>query len=230
MSRLGTLLRVHLVTWRSALGWPWGVLAVAFAVNLAIYAVLDDEARRGSSTGGLISIYVVALVAAIGAVTQGFPFLLGLGATRRAFYLATSVWVLAQALVFGIALTLLRALESATAGWGVDLRFFGAVAAAGSAAGQVLVYAGPFLLVAAVGMCWGVVLTRWGPPGMFVLAAAVGVGVGALVWLVTQQQAWPAVGTWLVARSTVTLFAGLPAALAALLAAAGYLAIRRATV
>lgn len=55
------------------------------------------------------------------------------------------------------------------------------------------------------------------------------VGVGGLVALASWWELWGAVGNWFAAQSTVALLVGWPALLAAVLAGAGFVTIRRAT-
>ncbi len=57
--------------------------------------------------------------------TQSLPFLLGPGVTRKRFFTSVALAAVLQALTYGVVLTALERLESATGGWGLDLRFFG---------------------------------------------------------------------------------------------------------
>jgi hypothetical protein len=53
--------------------------------------------------------------------------------------------------------------------------------------------------------------------------------LGAAAVIITWQQAWGAVGRFFADTSALMLLAGYPLVLSVLLAAAGYLALRRAT-
>jgi hypothetical protein len=164
------------------------------------------------------------------AITQVFPFAMGLSVTRRAFYAATALLVLVQAVAFGVLLYLLKLLEDATGGWGISLRFFGVQGITQhSGLLQILVYAVPFMVVGFIGIFCGVVFKRWGLNGVFTLSVATVFALGGLVALVTWLGKWGAVGQWLINQPTAGLIAGWPALLATTLAGAGYLAIRRAT-
>lgn len=230
MTRVARLLRLDLRLWPRTLAQPLGILVVVLAVNILIFGSMSDRVRAQAWTGGLSAIYVVSLFAYVSAATQQLPFLLGLGVRRRDFYVATLAWAVLQSSAFGVVLLLLRLLEDATGGWGLQLRFFGvALLAVDGAAAQVLVYTGPFLLLAAIGLFCGLVLKRWGATGMNVLMAVTVVTVGLCVWVVSLLGAWPDVVSWVSARSTVALLAGLPTVAAAAIAGAGYLVVRRVT-
>ncbi|MBA2388632.1 MAG: hypothetical protein H0V67_00090 [Geodermatophilaceae bacterium] len=228
MTRTLQVLRICLVNLPAALWWPWGILAAAFAINLAIFSVVDQPADGGNVSGGLLSIYGVVAVFFIQLFTQYLPFLLGLGVTRRRFFLTVVAAALLQALTYGIVLTLFERLEAASGGWGVDLDFFGVpLLVVDNPIEQTLVYAGPFLLFAFVGAVMGVVYTRWGQRGMYVLLLGSIVGVGAAVFLLTWQGGWPAFGQWFVDSSTLALFLGWPTLIGAVLAVAVFGLLRR---
>lgn len=231
MNRLLATVRIQLVNLPSVLGWPLGIMSVAFAISFAIFAVLGDTVppdERG--TGGLISMYVTMFVVFIVTMTQVFPFTLGLGVTRRTFYGATSLVLLGQALVFGVLLTLLAAIERVTGGWGIGLEFFGwEFLVQDNVLAQLLVYAVPLAALAYVGVVLGTTYQRWGQTGVWIACVGTGVALGGLAVLVTWQRWWPAVGSFFTEQSTFALLAGYPLLLAALLAGAGWFMLRRAT-
>jgi hypothetical protein len=230
MTRILNVARMHLVAWPSVLGWPWAILASSFLINLAIFAAIGDRVVEKSFTGGLASIYIVVLISCGQWVTQVFPFAMGLSVTRRAFYAATSLLVVAQAVVFAILLYLFKVVEDATGGWGINLRFFGVQGVAQhSALVQILVYAVPFVAFGFVGAFCAVVFKRWGMNGVFTLTLTTALALGGLIALVTWLRQWRAIGQWLLDQPTASLIAGWPVLLAVVLAGAGYLAIRRAT-
>lgn len=230
MKRSVQAMRLHLLTWHTLVAWPWGIVLAAFAVNLLIFGTIGDQGQDENTTGGLVSIYVVVFASSVQLIVQALPFALGISLTRRAFYLGTGMLVLAQALLFGAGLTLCRLLEDATGGWGMSLRFFGLpFAALDNPVLQVVVFGAPFLLVGFAGMLAGTVYQRWGTNGVFGMILGSIVGVGGLVALASWWELWGAVGNWFAAQSTVALLVGWPALLAAVLAGAGFVTIRRAT-
>lgn len=230
MSRVLAATRVQLITWPALVGWPWGILLSSFVINLMVFAVIADEIPDDPTTGGLASIYVVTMIGAAQAITQFFPFSLGLSLTRRTFYAATSLLLVAEALVFGVLLYLCKVVEEATGGWGMSLRFFGLpFLSSDNPLAQILIYVVPFVLVGYLGICVALVLKRWGVSGLYVLGIGLLGVLGLLVVLVTWQHWWAAIGRWFADQSTLSLFAGWPALLTLLLAGAGLLMIRRAT-
>ncbi len=228
MNRFSSLLRMNLVGWPAAIAWPWGILVAAWLVNVVIWGAMPDSAKANAQTFGLVSIAVVTMIAFVSAMTQLFPFAMGLGATRRAFFLALSTYAAAQAVVFGAGLYVLSLIERATDGWGVGLDFYLLPALdAGNPVGQWLVYAVPLLLVAAVGIASGVVHQRWGGNGTMSLILATVLASGALVAWLTWQDQWPAFGRFFTDQSAVALFAGWPLLAVVLLLAGGYAVLRR---
>ncbi|MGH3903341.1 MAG: hypothetical protein ACRDTE_03975 [Pseudonocardiaceae bacterium] len=231
MSRVLSVARIQLVNAPVTIGMPWLILGLAFLVNLAIFGAAGSATPpEDHTTGALMSIYIVVLIAQLQTMTQVFPFALGLSVTRRTFFAATSLVVAGQALVYGIVLSLLLQLERATAGWGLSLNFFGLpFLRQDNAVLQVLVYAVPFLLLSFLGVFIGVVFKRWGQMGMCVMSIGSAVLAAGLVILATLQEWWPSMGRFIADQSTFTLLAGYPLALAVLIAGVGYLTIRRAT-
>ena len=153
--------------------------------------------------------------------------MLGLSLTRRTFYLGTSLFAVAQALVYGVLLYGLLLIERATGGWGVGLPFFRGFWALDGALAQILVFSGPMLVLAVIGIAIGVVYKRFGSIGLYVLTIGSILGIGALTALISWQQGWASVGGWLGDQSTVALFAGWPLVVGAIVALAGYAGIRR---
>jgi hypothetical protein len=234
MSRLLAVARLHTIAWKGTLAWPWLICGLSFVTNLAVFAAIADTLAERSAepiTGGLASIFVVSLVMFVSAVTQVFPYALGLGVTRRLFYAATALVAAAVSVGFALGLYLLLVVENATGGWGIGLRFFGVEAASvgGNNPAQILVYAVVMLVMTFVGMFIGVVYVRWRVNGALTLTAAAVVVPGALAALVTWQGWWGAIGSWLAGQSILGLYAGWPLILVAAAAAAGLAAIRRAT-
>ena len=222
-------LRIHLLPGPVAMFWPWLILAISFFVNLAIFG-LTDVPVADRQTGGLASLYGVAIFANLSLWTQVFPLAIGLSSTRRSFFHGTCLYVLGQSVVAGVVLTALHALEVATNGWGVHMRFFSAwFLAGGNALELFLTYTVPFLCVSALGMLMGTVFKRWGQSGMYSLStASLLLGAGAAL-LVTWRHAWGSVGQFFTDTDTLALTSGYPLVLAVALGAAAWVVLRRVT-
>lgn len=231
MSRIWRVVRIQLVNAPMVLAFPVGILALVLAFNIALFAVISDNAPPDErTTGAIVSIYIVMLVAHLQTMTQVFPFALGLSVTRRAFFAATSTLVAGQALAYGILLYLLKLLEEATNGWGVQVQFFTlSFLLDDNPLLQILNYTVPFLFFSFLGVFIGVVFKRWGQPGVYVTTISAGLALAVAAILATWQEWWPAIGRFFTDQSSVALLAGYPVVLAALFAGGGFLLLRRAT-
>src|SRR5215471_6614944 len=123
MKTLVNVARYHTVDRLIYFGLPWAIMAFSFLVNLAISA-LAPVGPNGNYTGGLVTIYIFLLLAGALSMTRELPFGLMLGVSRRAYYLGTALLVGVLGVVYGLALTVLQAIERASGGWGVSLHFF----------------------------------------------------------------------------------------------------------
>jgi hypothetical protein len=231
VNRVLAVVRLQLVSWKFGLGMPLGILTLVLAINLALFGSLGEIVPpEGRTTGGMLSIYIVFGVGYLQTMTQLFTFALGLSVTRRAYYAGVTLLVAAEAVAFGALVLLLNLLERASGGWGIGLKFFALDFLTVDDPGrQWLIFTVPFLLFGALGVFSGVVFKRWGQAGVYAMTVSVGVGLAALSVLVSWQGWWPAVGSWFAGQTATALFAGYPLAIALLLGAGGWLAVRRAT-
>jgi hypothetical protein len=213
-----------------SIGVPWAIALSAFAINLVVWRVGDVAAQSPGDgfTGGLSALYATVVVVFAQAVTQMFPFAMGMSLSRRDFYLGTALAALVQSVGYGIALTALTAVENATGGWGVQLHFWAPRALdVGNLALQFVVFTMPLIACAFLGMGLGVVFKRWGAPGMYALSLGLLMTLGLLAIWTTWQRAWDDLGGWLADQSVPSLTIALPAALTVALAAATFLGLRR---
>jgi len=227
MNRILGAARLQVMHPLVAVGIPWLVVGTSFAINLAVWG-LGDLGDEPGGTGGLASLYITVLIVYVNAVTQVFPFAMGLSVSRRTFYLGTALVAVVQSLVFGVVLTVLTAVENVSNGWGLGLHFWAPGALdVGNPALQVLVFAVPMVAAYFIGIAIGVVFKRWGFLGLYTLALGALVLAGLLVVLITWRQAWTDLWGWLTDRSIESVTIGLPAVLAIALAALTYVGLRR---
>jgi hypothetical protein len=235
MTRVLDVARIHLVNWRIAVLLPVGILLMVFLLNLVVVSTVRTVTTTGgspevSTTGGAVALSIFVFVSAVQAITQVFPFALGLSVTRWDFYVATSWYVTAQAVAFGLVLTLGLALERATGGWGVGMRFFtSAMPAPENLFVHLVTFVALLLASAAAGMLCGVVVKRWGQIGVYAALVGLAVAVTGAVLLITWQGWWDAVVDVVAAQPPLALGVGYPALAAVLVGGAGWLALRRAT-
>jgi hypothetical protein len=228
MNRVLAAARLHLVNPVVMLGIPWLVAGSSFAINMAIFALLDDGPDDTGFTGGVASLYITVLVVFVQAVTQLLPFAMGMSLSRRTFYLGTALVALAQAVYYGVILATLIAIEGATSGWGVDLAFWApGPVDVDSWPAQVLVSGGPMLAFTAAGIGIGVVMKRWGQLGVWGLLVGTILVLGAIAVLITWREAWGDLADWFGDRSALTVAVALPAATAVVIAALSWGGIRR---
>ena len=204
---------------------PW-ILPAAFAVG----AVTSGRGPGHNATGYLLSFFISFAVQGWQTIGRSLPFGLMLGASRRSFYSGTALFGMALALVFGLVLTALQAIERATGGWGLSMRFFRVTYLLNGP--WYVTWLTSFVGLSALfvyGMWYGIVSTRWGPLGTwaFIAAQALVVTAGVVVGNFEHWHVWSAAGE---SHLTALGLTGVVAALAVLLLAGGHATIRRATV
>jgi hypothetical protein len=230
MKRVINVVRMQAVNWYTLVLLPVGTLAVAFVINLLIFGAAGASIEPDDRvTAGIASIYAVVGAAHLSTMTQVFSFAVGLSVTRRTFFAATAVVVAAQAALLGLVLTVLGLVERATSGWGIGMRFFGLpFVEQSNPLAQWAVYTAPMVGISALAVLIGVIVKRWGQGGLYLALLGAAVVLGLAVVVVTGREGWPAVGSFFLDRSALTLFVLFPLVLALALGGAGWLAIRRA--
>lgn len=229
MNRVLQAARMHLVNPAVALGIPWLVVSISFAINLAIWHLTPaGEEVDGGFTGGVLALYCTVLVMFVLGVTQLLPFAMGVSLSRRTFYLGTVLVALGQALYYGVVISVLVSIENATDGWGAGLDYWApGPFEVGNPVLQALASGALMLAAAAIGVGAGIVHQRWGQTGTWGLIIGSLVVVGGVSILITWLDAWREVGDWFSDQSTVTLTIGLPLAVAAVVALISFPGIRR---
>jgi len=231
VNRVVAVARMQLAHPMITYGLPAAIVSFSFAINWTIWRLGDVAAHTpgDGSTGGLASLYVTVLVFFVQTVAQVFSFAMGLSISRREFYAGTAVTAVLQSAVYGVALTVLDAVENATNGWGVQLHFWApAPLDVRNPLLQFLVLAMPMLACAFIGVGIGVVFKRWGTLGLYALTIVSLATVGLAAVLATWQDAWDDLGNWLLDQTATSLAIALPTGLTLVLAALGFLAVRRA--
>ncbi|MGY5764176.1 hypothetical protein ACXET9_03115 [Brachybacterium sp. DNPG3] len=236
--RYRSVISMHFVNRRQAILWPLAIMLFALAIVLVIGIVVGSqgaEARAGMSEGMRWSGAIFALLGPMigyGFVSMGqhFPLALGLGLTRREFATGLGIVFLGNALAYSLVVTIGKAIEVATDGYGLGVRFFDVAYTSTGSVGQTFVQT--FLLITAV-LFLGAAITsahlRFGQGFLWTggaVLAAIGVAVlsGAILLdgfraalLDIVEMGW---GPWM----------GVVAAIAVLAAAVWALMVRRTQV
>ncbi len=229
------IVRLHAVTPSVFFGIPWMILGGALAVTIVIALIISSAGGSAEGLEGMRYSWAVVspqwYLVAVGVQAVGLTlsFALGFGATRRDFWLGTSLMFVLVALMFAVSIATLVQLEIATGGWGVGAHMFDALWY-GQTNWLVDFYTtfALQLLVLFVGACATTVFLRWRMRGMMTLLFGTIVIVLATVAGLTWSDAWPAVFEWFGGIGLVGVFS-IVLAFAAIFAVVGYLVIRRAT-
>ena len=228
MNRVLQAARLHLINPRAILGIPWLIVAISFAINVAIWHLTAAGEKDGGFTGGVLALYITVMLVYVQAVTHLLPFGMGVSVSRRTFYLGTALVAVVQSLFYGIAISALVAIENATDGWGAGLQYWApGIFEVGNPVLQVFASGAPMLAFAFVGLGTGIVHKRWGQAGTWGLIIGAMVLFGGLAILVGWLDAWTGVTTWFADQSVTTLTVALPAAVAVVAALVSFPGIRR---
>ena len=217
--------RYNLMRRANYLVLPW-ILPLAFALAAV------TAGRRHEAAGYLLSFFIYFAVQGWQTIDRSLPFGLTLGVSRRPFYSGTALLGTALALVCGLVLTALQAIERATGGWGLSMHFFRVpYLLSGPWYATWLTSAVGLSALYVYGMWHGIVYHRWGMLGTlaFIAVQALVVVAGRLVMIAGHWHVWSTAGGSSTGLTALGL-TGVVAALAVLLLAGGHATIRRATV
>ncbi|OHV34130.1 MULTISPECIES: hypothetical protein [Pseudofrankia] len=222
--------RYHLLDRVAYLVAPGAGLVFAFTVDVIVVGLLPSSDQGDHSVGGLAAVCVVAFVIGLQSITKGLSFGLALGLSRRSYYLGTALLAVTYAAVTGVILTVLRAVEGATGGWGLSMRMFrlpyildGAWYEAWLTSFVVLT------LLYVYGCWWGLVYRRWSLIGLIAFSAGQVTVLLAGALATTWSHSWSDVGHFFTTLSAIGL-TGVLAAVAVALMAGGFTTLRRVTI
>ncbi|MGP9694783.1 hypothetical protein ACT3TZ_09225 [Brachybacterium sp. AOP25-B2-12] len=169
--RTRSVIRMHTVNPMQAFGWPFIIMLLALVVVLIIGALVGSQggaARAGMTEGMAWNGAIFALLGPLigfGFTSMGqyFPLALGLGITRREFASGVTLMFLANAVGYAVVVTIGKAIEVATGGFGLSVRFFDVFYTGTGAVWQTFVQT---FLVIIVSLFLGAAITaaflRWG--------------------------------------------------------------------
>lgn len=226
MNRTLNVVRMQFVNRYTFVWMPLIILGASWAMSLVIFAMIpfDGPKYGGGSQAPLW--YFLAL--GVAALSYSFPFSQALSITRREFFLGSMLTAAGTAVCLGIVFVIGGAIEQATGGWGLNGYFFYLDWVWGSGpAGAGLFYAVIALLLFVAGFWAATIYRRFGPMGLTISLVGVGAVLVGLFWIITQLDAWEAVGAWMVQLDPLAV-AGIALLTTAVLAAGSFLTLRRA--
>jgi hypothetical protein len=198
-SRILSVFKLQFVNRWTTVWIPLLILGAILLMNIAIWALIlgnlsadadRAEVQEGFQYSGASSfIFIYLFVVAVQAMNLTFPFAQGFSATRRDYYLGTSLAFAAYSLGYGALLTVLSFLEEWTGGWGLGGRMFTAVYFSdGPWYERLFVFAGAVLFFFMVGVAFATVYVRWKAAGL----TAAFVVFGVLLCCSSELQHWSA--------------------------------------
>jgi hypothetical protein len=234
--RVWNVARLHLANPWATIGLPWLIFGAVFALNLAIWSLVTMAAGGRANldpgafsyNGGVTWFLFYFAVIAVQAINLTFHFALGLGVTRRDYFLGTLLHFALLAASFAVVVPLLALVETWTDGWGLGGRFFapGGIDSWSSwQLGYVIFVAGLGMLL--TGWFAGAVWVRWRARGLYAMFGLLALVVLGGAWLATVTTSWGRVGAFLAGQGAIGLVSWSLLA-AVVLALASYLVLRRA--
>jgi hypothetical protein len=230
------IVRLHTVNPAIFFGVPWLILAGAWAVTMIIALIISGAAGPLSETEtgfeyswAVLSPQWYLIVVGVQAVSFTFPFALGFGATRRDYWVGTSLMFGLVSLLNAAGIATLLLIERATNGWWIGAGMFDALWYVGADWGTAFYTTFALqLLVLFIGAGVTTVFMRWRMKGMMTVLFGGVALILAIIALLTFTESWEALGRWLSSIGVVGVFT-VVLATALAWAVAGFLVIRRAT-
>ena len=230
------VVRLHAVTPSVFFGIPWIILGGAWLVMIVIGVIAGSAGADTEKMGegmryswAVLSPQWYLVVVGVQAIGLTLSFALGFGATRRDFWLGTSLMFGIVSLLNAVAIATLVQLEQLTSGWWLNVSMFDALWY-GQNGWLVDFYTtlALQLFVLFIGASVTTVYLRWRMRGMLILAfGAIALALGAVA-IATFTESWAAIFEWFGGIGIVGVFT-VVLGLALVFAIGGYVVIRRAT-
>lgn len=229
MNRTLNVVRLQLVNKQTYVWVPLIVLVGAFALSLAIYAIILSSGVTDLAYGmGAQAPLWYFLAVGVQALTLTFPFSQALSVTRREFYLGTLLTAAITSAILAAVFVVGGLVERATNGWGINGWFF--VIPGASDDGVLvngLLYFAIAMLFFVIGFWAATIYKRFGAMWLTLVLVGIGILFVLLLWYIGMLQAWMQVFAWIGQQGAVGMSLwGL--LLAAVLAGISFLTLRRA--
>lgn len=210
MNRVGTVMKMHA---RDKWSWfyiPWLILFSSFLVNLIVGYFVRNLEPGGTTTGGIIAIFIYMFFAGLFILPQTFSFALGFSVTRKDYFLGTSAMIGLIGAMTVLILFLIGMIETGTSGWGLNLFFFNMPFLEElSWILQTLLYFWTMIHLYAFGLLISSIHRRFGRNGMYVFFIALILITSVIVLLATVQNWWIDLYEWVIRFSFAEFFNGM---------------------
>ncbi len=235
--RVWNAVRLHAANPWPTLITPWLIFAAIFGLTFTVWYLITRAAGGVQNldtgafdfNGGVTWVLFFLMVVAIQTMSLTFRFALGVGMTRRDYYLGTVTYLGLLAAMYAAGIAVMAQVERVTDGWGLGGRFFAPWRAADLPAWELwYLNAVTGLLLAMFGVAAGAVWVRWRATGLYLFLGGCALLIVAALWLVTVSSSWGNLGDYLQTRS-LAVVATWTLPVTVLCALAGYLVLRRAT-
>lgn len=222
-----TLVWVPLMIW--ALSWAIGV-SVLLLIATQIDGRVGEEMPLYALGASQSAIWCLAFMAAY-AASHTFPFSMALSYSRRVYVLGAFLAFAVVSLGFGLAVALGAVVERLTDGFGMHLYVFDVPVLTDSAgiAGAGVLATVLCLFAMFLGFFWAILYRRVTLFMLWCVIIGFTLVMVGLVALVTQQEGWMSVWTWILDQTTLSLAAWLGLG-TLILGGLNYVLIRKATI
>jgi hypothetical protein len=226
MSRTLNVVRMQLINRNTYIWIPLLILAGAFVLSLAVYALIPgDEPKVG---GGAQAPLWYFLVVGVQALTLTFPFSQAMSVTRREFFLGTYLTAAITSAILSVVFVIGGLIERATNGWGMNGWIFYVEGV--WQGGALSAFAFYFLLAMtffSVGFWSATIYKRFGAFWLTATLIAIGALLVGAMWLIGRTNSWGAIFAWFAAQGSLGL-ALWSIVVITVLAATSFIPLRRA--
>ena len=227
MNYISKVMRLQLVNRWTFIGVPLMVLGGSLLIVILLGLVIPNDGVM--ITGAAQAPRWYFIVVGVQALSLTFPFSQAMSVTRRDYFLGTLATFILFSLAFGVVFLLLALIEQATSGWGVDTLVFAIPWLLNTGwLAMILSVAALALVMFLIGLWMATIYKRWGTVVIVAISLGLGLVLVGVIALITYLQWWPAVLTWVVGQTPMSV-AGWLLILIVALSSGSFLTLRKVT-
>ena len=227
MNYISKVMRLQLVNRWTFIGVPLMVLGGSLLIVILLGLVVPNDGVM--ITGAAQAPLWYFIVVGVQALSLTFPFSQAMSVTRRDYFLGTLATFILFSLAFGVVFLVLALIEQATSGWGVDTLVFAIPWLLNTGwLAMILSVAALALVMFLIGLWMATIYKRWGTVVIVAISLGLGLVLVGVIALITYLQWWPAVLTWVVGQTTMSV-AGWLLILIVALSSGSFLTLRKVT-